>query len=102
MSHERKPLWPWIVALLIVVPVVYVASFGPACWISSQRNSGFVVVNVIYQPLMRAWWRGHPCNNDLLQKFAKFKARPYSFVTRDYSGEYRWADWSGLIKGGRP
>jgi hypothetical protein len=31
MSEERKPLWPWIVALLIGLPVVYVASFGPAC-----------------------------------------------------------------------
>ena len=34
MSDDRKkPLWPWIVALLIGLPVLYVASFGPACWI---------------------------------------------------------------------
>ena len=33
MSEERKKsVWPWIVALLIGLPVLYVASFGPACW----------------------------------------------------------------------
>jgi len=32
MSDDRKrPLWPWIVALLIGLPVVYLLSFGPAC-----------------------------------------------------------------------
>jgi hypothetical protein len=35
MSTERKKagVWPWIVALLIGLPVLYVASFGPACWL---------------------------------------------------------------------
>jgi hypothetical protein len=38
MSDERKkPLWPWIVALLIGLPVMYVASFGPACWWFSKE-----------------------------------------------------------------
>lgn len=36
MSEERKPLWPWIVALLIGLPVLYVASFGPACRLNSR------------------------------------------------------------------
>jgi len=32
MSDDRKtPAWPWIVALLIGPPVLYVASFGLAC-----------------------------------------------------------------------
>ena len=36
MSDDRKkPVWPWIVALLIGVPVLYVASFGPACRFTS-------------------------------------------------------------------
>ena len=30
-DNRKKPLWPWIVALLIGLPVLYVASFGPAC-----------------------------------------------------------------------
>ncbi len=33
MSDDRKkPLWPWIVVLLIGLPLLYVTSFGPACW----------------------------------------------------------------------
>jgi hypothetical protein len=32
MSDDRKkPLWPSIVAVLIGLPMMYVASFGPAC-----------------------------------------------------------------------
>ena len=32
MSEERKKVvWPWIAALLIGLPVLYVASFGLAC-----------------------------------------------------------------------
>ena len=39
MSDERKrSVWPWIVALLIGLPVLYVASFGPACWWISRLN----------------------------------------------------------------
>jgi hypothetical protein len=30
MNDERKPLWPWIVALLIGLSFVYVMSSGPS------------------------------------------------------------------------
>ena len=37
MSEERKPhVWPWIPALLIGLPVFYVGSFGPACWLTAD------------------------------------------------------------------
>ncbi len=37
MSDDRKKsVWPWIVALVIGLPVLYVASFGPACWLTSR------------------------------------------------------------------
>jgi len=32
MNDQRKQVWPWIAALLLGMPVLYVASFGPACW----------------------------------------------------------------------
>jgi hypothetical protein len=35
-SERNKSLWPWIIALLIALPVVYVASFGPACWYAER------------------------------------------------------------------
>ncbi len=52
MSDDRKKhLWPWIVALLIGLPVLYVASFGPACWISSRFNIGRKVLPTAYRPI---------------------------------------------------
>jgi hypothetical protein len=55
MSEERRPLWPWIVALLIGLPVLYVVSFGPACWLTSQRYGWSKLqphrAMIIYYPL---------------------------------------------------
>ncbi len=53
MSDARKkPLWPWIVALLIGLPVLYVASFGPACWLVRQQRVNIVTVARLYRPLV--------------------------------------------------
>jgi len=59
MSEDRKkPLWPWIVALVIVLPVLYVASFGPLCWYAERcvENTGRAPppwLGVAYFPLGR-------------------------------------------------
>jgi hypothetical protein len=29
-DDNRKPVWPWIVAVVILLPILYVALFGPA------------------------------------------------------------------------
>ena len=65
MSDDRKPLWPWIVALLIGLPVVYVASFGPACWLADRHLMSFRIVVQGFPGLCRsathnkqAWGRG--------------------------------------------
>jgi hypothetical protein len=52
MREVRKPVWPSIVAFLIGLPVLYVASFGPACWVTSHATVGIPVVNVVYLPMM--------------------------------------------------
>ena len=41
MSERKKPVWPWIVTCVVMLPVSYVLSFGPACWISAYPNRGF-------------------------------------------------------------
>ena len=35
-----KSVWPWIAGLLVGLPVLYVASFGPACWLTSRLDRG--------------------------------------------------------------
>ncbi len=56
MSEERKPLWPWIVAFLIGLPVLYVLSVGPAAWICDSIPRPHpqwlqTALNVFYWPL---------------------------------------------------
>src|SRR5262245_32900458 len=54
MGHDRKkPVWPWIAALLIGLPVLYLASFGPACWVSSRMNYGAGMIPVVYAPIVK-------------------------------------------------
>jgi hypothetical protein len=39
-GEKKTGVWPWIVVLLIGLPVLYVASFGPACWLTSREFPG--------------------------------------------------------------
>jgi hypothetical protein len=39
------------VALLIGLPVLYVASFGPICWTASRLNVGETTLPTIYRPV---------------------------------------------------
>ena len=79
-DDNRKPIWPWIVVALILLPVVYVAMFGPATflmvaldspgWVESwyyafdpldwlicslPHSQGFRL-NVWYHDLYLGWW----------------------------------------------
>ena len=59
MTEERKKSgWPWIVGLLIVLPVLYVASFGPACWLGQRDVVSVVFVNAVYGPIVWSMRQG--------------------------------------------
>ncbi len=51
MSGERrKAVWPWVVFLPVWLPILYAASFGPACWLADRK----VVSSLeVYRPLAR-------------------------------------------------
>jgi len=61
MSEERKSsVWPWIAALLVGLPVLYVASVGPACWLVDRRVLPMKTA-VVYEPVLHIvpqflWW----------------------------------------------
>ena len=41
MADCKKPGWVfWTTVVLVGVPVLYVASFGPACWITAGNRVG--------------------------------------------------------------
>jgi len=70
MTDERKPLWPWMVALLIGLPGLYVASFGPACWAMGLVDSGSAVVSTVFRPMMVLIIHGPAPISDALSRYA--------------------------------
>jgi hypothetical protein len=50
-EKRKKPVWPWIVALLIGLPVLYVVSFGPACWLTDRGVIPEELACQFYDPL---------------------------------------------------
>lgn len=63
-APRKKPGWVnWTAVVLVALPVLYVASLGPACWIGTRIDSddygmdGDPVVNgivFVYRPLLVA------------------------------------------------
>jgi hypothetical protein len=81
-DDRKKPILPWIVALLIGLPVMYVASFGPACWrtshVADQRLRSFdeeLPIDAIFDPLLKVFWGdGWPRRGDFLDKYSRLCA----------------------------
>src|SRR5262249_17764059 len=57
---NRRERWAkrTLAAAIIGVPVLYVATFGPACWITSQLQYGNYAVSAFYKPLVGICWKG--------------------------------------------
>jgi hypothetical protein len=72
-KHPSVAFWATVVA--VCLPLIYVLSFGPACWISSRLDRGAMGVNCVYQPLMRLCCRGDQpsmtLTGDLLREYAE-------------------------------
>lgn len=55
MDEKRKPLWPKIVATVVaLLPMLYVASLGPACWWVGDDLGRAGSVEFFYDPLFTA------------------------------------------------
>jgi hypothetical protein len=53
MCDERKKhIWPWIVSVVVALPVQYVAAFGPACWLCARTGNGLDIVSAVYRPML--------------------------------------------------
>ena len=58
---NRRERWAKrTLAGVIGIPVLYVASFGPACWISSRLQPSGTGVSAIYVPIIWVMIRGRP------------------------------------------
>lgn len=53
MDERKKHGWAWWVAAgLLAVPVLYVASFGPACWAVGNGKIAARPISRIYRPVL--------------------------------------------------
>ena len=69
MNDDRKtPLWPWIVALLVGLPVLYFASVGPAFWLHRRMGIGGRTILVVYRPVLDAFAPESRCQ-ELLESY---------------------------------
>ena len=60
-DDRKKPLWPWTVALLIGLPVLYVATFGPACWLTHRGVVTGRISRWLFAPVECTMIRGPEC-----------------------------------------
>ena len=74
MDNERKPLWPWIMALLVALPVLYVLSFGPACWLNERGFLGMNAVSSVYSPVLATAENGRLPK--IIEWYARLGAKP--------------------------
>jgi hypothetical protein len=84
---NRRERWAkWTLAAMVGVPVLYVASFGPACWITSRTKIGYKTIPVAYRPIL--WGMAH---NDkfskVLRSYTEFMAAP----------DWHWVDFSDSV-----
>jgi hypothetical protein len=58
-TYNQRERWAkWTLAIFVGVPVLYVVSFGPACWVYSRMASDdetWVTLDFIYAPFLRVW-----------------------------------------------
>jgi hypothetical protein len=88
---DQRPIWPWIVTALVGLPVLYVVSFGPACWICERLEKGTRAVSVAYRPVI---WAGNrlPLGPGVMSRYAQLGARPQS--TPDFrDDELAWWEY---------
>lgn len=94
---NRRERWAKRTAVAVIAsPMLYMASFGPACWISSRTNAGSMAVSAIFRPIL--WgcasdWVGR-LDNEWIRGYTEFGAdRDWHWVTwPDDGGRWRWTN----------
>src|SRR5580765_999977 len=89
--RERWAKWT-LAATIIGTPVLYVASFGPACWITSRVAEPHPIFNTVYTPLCTAAGAVGGSTWDVLTRFGGIGMPPNSMlVLQSVSESSTWA-----------
>jgi hypothetical protein len=93
-SSAKQPGATFWATVVVVVIALYVASFGPACWISSHTGIGYVALPKAYRPILDAMSSSRNVA-DLCNRYAKAGARSgWSWVDISDSAGPTWV-WLG-------
>jgi hypothetical protein len=79
-KKRRRRYSFWVTVVLATSGVLYLLSFGPACWLDSRRNPELKSttvskpLNIFYHPLIEAVHRLDNENGDLILRYAQLFA----------------------------
>jgi hypothetical protein len=83
MTVNNKPgVAFWATVVVVAIPLIYVLSFGPVCWICSYAGTGQFVLPRVYQPILDAMSSSRNVA-DVCHWYAQAGARP----------GWRWVDF---------
>jgi len=55
MNDRKKPgVAFWATMVVVCLPIAYLLSFGPVCWISSHAGLGHFTLPRVYRPILEA------------------------------------------------
>jgi hypothetical protein len=85
---NRRERWAkWTLPAMVIVPTLYILSFGPACWIASQPKSGFQgeppgfrIISIFYWPIWYASGNGPKALRHSIFWYAKVGMSPGTFI----------------------
>ena len=100
MTDELKKagVCSWIAGLLIGLPVLYVASFGPACWINRGTTVGGKAMWTVYYPILFAANRS-TFTDDALHWYARLGAlESQAPVFRNRELIWEHPTWNALMR----
>src|SRR5207302_1010133 len=93
---NRRERWAkCTLATALGMPVLYVASFGPACWITSRANIRSSALSGFYYPITSAmWWTGNWAAGPILDEYSRMYAAPnWTWMRVDTSHGERYYIW---------
>jgi hypothetical protein len=91
MSDSKPSVWPWVVVVLVCLPLLYVALFGPACWLAGRSVLPGRQTSAIYRPLVRLACTDRGAAGKSLRWYARLNGR-------GEIGLFDLGVWAGLLQ----
>jgi hypothetical protein len=67
---NRRERWAkWTLAAVVSLPMLYIGSFGPACWISRRLQPSGEFVSKVYSPVIQVWIEGPLTIQEVISQF---------------------------------